>query len=269
MAQSLSMICPYARIDGCDYWQFTSSGDVWKEKVSQYDHVLYTSEIQQLGIVDFSSMENSTMIPIIQFRAFHPDLHNVFLHGQSVKSPLDDYHSTIAFAAHQLGMDKAKTRSLYTDSVYEKIWYYTLWESEKKFLIDTFSMCGLDVRNEFTAWVRRGAFMHSGNHPKAQTIYDMALLIARKISGDRAVDSGIIPHDTLVQAPIYPVFPEIAERFGVSGGSYFFKGVSYRVFSLDEFIEGSFDAYDRAGKEHLQGNSPHLSIVMQTIEAFA
>ncbi|WP_159086401.1 WcbI family polysaccharide biosynthesis putative acetyltransferase [Burkholderia mayonis] len=265
--QSLSMICPHVKVDACDYWGFQANSDFWRQQVATYDQIIVNPEIQQLGIVDFSALPNVTLLPAIQFRAYHPDLQNVFHDGKSVKTPLDDYHSTIIFAAYKLGCTAAQTKTFFNEKTYEALRYFALWDIERTFLLDRYAEHGLDLAPELSKWVRGGSFMHSMNHPKAHALYDVALKVATKVAGDRVIDSGIVPHDTLVQGPVYPVFPELAERFGAGRGNYLFKGMNYTLLTLEEFIEGSFAAYANFDKDQLLGNSPHLASALQTIEA--
>jgi|ERR1700679_931891 hypothetical protein len=105
LANSLALLCPHADINMCDYWSFKAAPDAWRNKIPEYDQLIINPEIQELGLIDFSAMANVTWVPAIQFRAFHPDLLNVFHAGQSVKSPMDDYHSVLIFAAYKLGFD--------------------------------------------------------------------------------------------------------------------------------------------------------------------
>ncbi|WP_196486720.1 WcbI family polysaccharide biosynthesis putative acetyltransferase [Burkholderia thailandensis] len=267
MMLSLAMMCPDVKVDACDYWGFQANSEFWRQQIPTYDHIVVNPEIQQLGIVDFATMPNATMLLAIRFRAYHPDLQNVFHDGKSVKTPLDDYHSTIVFAAYKLGCTIGQARALFNEAIYDALQYFSLWDIERKLFLDMYAEYGWDLSSELSRWTRGSAFMHTMNHPKAHALYDVALMVARKVAGDRVVESGIVPHDTLVQAPVYPIYPELAERFGAGRGSYLFKGMNYQLLTLDAFIEGSFDAYAAFDKNQLHGNSPHLASALHIIEA--
>lgn len=265
MTHSLSLICPHAKVESCDYWGFQHSADFWRQHIRVYDHIIAIPEFQRLGIVDLEAMPNVLMMPAVYFRAYHPDLQYVFHAGKPVKSPLDDYHSTIVFAAYQHGCSVARTKALFNEKTYDALCYFSQWEREKKDFLDRYAEYDLDFSPELSRWTRAGAFMHSVNHPKAHALHDVALKVAKKVAGDAVVESGIVPHDTLVRLPVFPIFPELAERFGVEHGSYLFKGADYDLLTLDEFIEASFAAYANFGKSELYGNSPHLTRALQMI----
>ena len=112
--------------------------------------------------------------------------------------------------------------------------------------------------------------MHSMNHPRINAVYDLSVKIAKKLHDGLIVDSEIKPHDNLTVGPVYPIFPEIAERFGVGKGSYFFKpGSSYRVLDLEQFVEGSYRAYHEFDNDTLRANNPHYEVVARLVEEAA
>jgi hypothetical protein len=158
---------------------------------------------------------------------------------------------------------------LFTAQVYEKLGFFAIWEQEKRAMLESFGAYALDVRSDFVRWMRRGGFMHTKNHPKIEALYDIAIKVAEKLQGGRVVESGIRPHDNLIVAPIFPVYPEIAERYGVDSGSYFFKTFGeYRVFDLDEFISKSYAIYEHYPVDELVVHSPHYDIGMNmTLES--
>jgi hypothetical protein len=87
------------------------------------------------------------------------------------------------------------------------------------------------------------------NHPKAHVVGD----IARRL----LTESGITPEpveiqdylgDELTQDVIWPIYPAVAERFGLTG-SYLFKAKSRGeefpvLYDLPGFIAASFSIYD-------------------------
>jgi hypothetical protein len=270
LANCLALLCPHADVDMCDIWLFQDGADTWRTKILEYDQLIINPEIQGLGLVDFSTLSNVIWVPALSFRAFHPDLQNVFHAGQSVKTPMDDYHSVIVFAAYKLGLDEKDTAALFRRDVYEDLGFFSIWDDEKQCLLTSFAKYGLDVRPEFVNWMRQGPFMHSMNHPKIHALYDLAVKVACKIPGAVIVRTDFAPQDNLVAASVYPVYPEIADRYGVGRGSKVFKvAYSYKVISLEEFISGSFSAYRSFEAEDLQGNSPHFDRAIQLIMAAA
>ncbi|WP_176057004.1 WcbI family polysaccharide biosynthesis putative acetyltransferase [Paraburkholderia sp. BCC1876] len=263
LGNCLSLLCPQVDIDTCDIWRFRSERSEWLSRIADYRHLIFNPELQEMGLLDSIPLDNVTFVPGFDFRGFHPDLAYVTREGVVIKSAMDDYHSLIVATAYRRGLTPDSAKQLFAASTYQKLGYFSIWESEKKMLVDRFSAHGLDVRAEFVKWMREGGFMHSKNHPKIGAIYDVASKVARKLQGDAVVEAGIRPHDNLVVAPIFPIYPEIAERYGVRTGSYFFKGFdSYRPFHLDEFIASSYDVYSGYPVEELEVHSPHYEKAM-------
>lgn len=81
--------------------------------------------------------------------------------------------------------------------------------------------------------------MHSVNHPAIEVVYDIAACLLAREGVDRR--AGVVPHDNLMNGPIYPVFDEIAEHLSITG-SYLFKlPAQYRCIDLPTFIDQSYD----------------------------
>jgi hypothetical protein len=115
-----------------------------------------------------------------------------------------------------------------------------------------YGMYGLDVRDLFLEWARKGLVPHSVNHPTIAMLSDLARLMARKV-GLPLVDHNLLPHDNLANGPIFPVYPEIAMELGLACGSYRFKEVNhYSILSLEQFIERSFERYLEVAPQKLR-----------------
>ena len=259
-------MCPDVDVESCDFWKFKSDADHWQSVIDNYEQLIVIPEAQGLGVVDFSILPNVTWVPGFSFCGFHPDLSYVAHGNTAVKSPMDDYHSIIIFAAFNKGLSESETHRLFCANFYDKLGFFSIWESEKKALFESFDSVGLNIRANFVQWMRSGCFMYTTNHPRINAIYDVANLVAVKIKKREIINCGIIPHDNLTVAPIFPVYPEIAERYGLSPGSYFFKSFfSYRVFDLDEFIEGSFKVYRNYNSGDLRAGNPFYNNAIKLI----
>ena len=116
-------------------------------------------------------------------------------------------------------------------------------------------------------WSRRGAFMHVINHPKVFVLGD----IARRL----LTESGVEPQpvavedyldDELARDVVWPLYPPVAELFGLTG-SYLFKskprGAAFpQLYDLAGFVEASFAIYDALGAEALA--CPRVETWIQT-----
>ncbi|RZF26927.1 hypothetical protein EVC45_25060 [Paraburkholderia sp. UYCP14C] len=235
----------------------------WKSKLGEYSQVILNPLFRHE--LDLSGTDHVTFVPSFYFQGFHPDLTYVRCDGVPVKSPMDDYHSVIIAVAFRKGLTESEARRLFVGDVYERLGYFSMWDAAKQEFIQNFDAYGLNVRSEFSGWMRRGGFMHSVNHPKIDAIYDVAAKVAKMLKGDDYIQSAFRPHDNLAVAPVFPVYPEIAERYGLDCGSYLFKSFPYKFFGLDEFIAGSYEAYRKFPVDGLEIQSLYYERAMNLI----
>lgn len=188
-------------------------------------------------------------VPHVVYAAFHPDI--TYLerrHGTRVFTPLLDYNSIIAVAAYRLGLDVTQTVRLYNAYVYQALGYFDLQASSGRSLISDFRHHGIDLSEALPRWLQvPEPFMYSMNHPRSFVLADVALEACRTAGltvGRRFSHPAALP-DRLAEWVIYPVFPEIAERFGKVGGSGFaLTAEQHKTLSLDEYVEQSFIQYE-------------------------
>jgi hypothetical protein len=148
----------------------------------------------------------------------------------------------IAFAAFNAGFDAARTRRLFRREVFDMCGYFARWDGERDQLLRTFSMYGLDLSSHFRKWSRGESFMYGIDHAKARPIHDIAHAFLVQQGLDIS-ETDIIPADTIANGACYPIYPEIGEALGIKG-SYMFKlPHTYKLISLEQFIELSFNAY--------------------------
>lgn len=262
LANCLSIICMHVKIEICDVHKFRSNTKYWKSRARDFQQIIvdpnFTDIIKQLNF------EMITFIPAFQFKSFHPD--STYLLSQDediIKSPAGDYHSIIIFVAFKSGIPENMVKNFFNIDIYNKIGFLKTWDAEKLFLLDSFNMHGWDLQEDFIKWVRMGLFMHSGNHPRIDVIYDIALKIAKKITIGAVIDSRIVPHDNLLIGEVFPIYPEIADYYGISSGSYFFKSRGYeQIFTLDEFIAKSYAMYKKFDVDKCTVYNSHYHEVM-------
>lgn len=199
------------------------------------------------------------LFPTIVFPAFHPDTvyagHVADLASQKLApSPMGQYHSAIALTAHRLGLSVDQAATLYREDVFARLGYLELWNSSVQGLLDSGTFVGFNLEREMVRWARRGDFMYVMNHPKACVIGD----IARRLLDE----SGLRPEpveveaylgDELAQDVVWPVYPGIAQAYGLTG-SFLFKakprGKAFpRLYDLPGFIAASFAIYDGLSRE--------------------
>lgn len=251
LANSLSLLGPGAQVDACNLWQLKKRARHWRARLGDYDHLFLDPMVRDFGLTDLEDRPNLTSMPAVIFGGFHPDLCYI-PHGKGyLKSALDDYHSLIAVTAYRQGCTVAQTLPLFRADIYRKLGYFELWNAQRAQLMADFNAVGWDLGEEFLAWVRQGVFMHSPNHPHIEVLHGMARRALLRAFGT-VRESGFLPHDNLANGAAFPVYPDIAERFGMRGGSYFFKPIdAYRVMDLEAFVADCFARYARCDRDVL------------------
>ncbi|KQT90631.1 hypothetical protein ASG59_01780 [Methylobacterium sp. Leaf466] len=193
--------------------------------------------------------------PTLVFQAYHPDMvyagPMTTLAGMKLApSPLGFYHSAIALFAYRLGLDAGQTVRLYREDVFRRLGYLAGWDDAVRDLLANADGVGFPLGADLVRWARRGAFMHLLNHPKAFVLGD----IARRL----VMESGLTPEpvavedylgDDLARDVVWPIYPPIAEAYGLTG-SYLFKarprGEAFpTLYDLRGFIDASFALYAR------------------------
>ena len=198
----------------------------------------------------------TVLFPTIVFSAFHPDM--VYAGRiedlsdlKLARSPLGQYHSAIALCAHRLGLDAARAAGLFREDVFRHLGYLDHWDLAVGELSGSAAALGFGLEREISRWSRRGAFMHVVNHPKAFVIGDLARrLMTESGLSPEAVEIEDYIGDELARDVVWPVYPPIAEVYGLTG-SYLFKakprGEAFpSLYDLPEFLTASFALYDAA-----------------------
>jgi hypothetical protein len=191
--------------------------------------------------------------PRIYFEAFHPDLTYVQSGGAFVQSPMVDYNSKIVFFAYLRALSVDDTLRLFNADMYEALGYLNLWTASKEVLFTELRATDFPTDELFGEWVPLGCFMHSINHPKLQVACTVARTLLERLGLEVQIRH---PEDYLVDflgvhGPVWPVYPEIASRYGLEGHLYFkvASASPAQFIGLKDFISGSFQAYAQHPKE--------------------
>lgn len=234
--------------------------------LSGYDHVY--SQLFPSGLIpggDIAALREREprlkLFPTIVFPAFHPDMVYVgdladLATQRLVPSPMGQYHSAIALAAFRTGLSVDEAVRLFRSDVYARLGYLDSWDACMRELLAAATAVQFGLEREAVRWARRGNFMHVINHPRAFVIGD----IARRL----LTESGLSPQhvsveeylgDELARDVIWPVYPPVAEIYGLEG-SYLFKakpksGAFPRLHDLPGFVGESFAIYAARRPEEL------------------
>lgn len=247
IAYAMKLIDPTARVD-----HFSAIGRTYADiellakTLATYDYVFShefpSGQVRGGGSDELCGLLDKTVLfPAVTFAAFHPDL--VYLLDETrghapTQGPVGPYHSAIAVFAFRRGLSLAEAHALFNRNVFETLGYFDVWNAAaEEFIETTKRKYDMDLSTELTNWARRGVFMYSLVHPKPFVLFDIAKkLFARQGLDVPAINLDYYTIDDLSRAEIFPVYPPIAEWFGVPG-SYTFKLENYHLSSdVGDFI---------------------------------
>jgi hypothetical protein len=206
-------------------------------------------------------LRGSIWFPSLVFTAYHPDLILIFdasKGNQLLNCPTGPCHSALAFFAYRAGLPVEAALRLFRHEVFAALGYFEVWQGAAEALLEQGRQFGLDLRGEFLRWARHGCFMYSVNHPKPYVLYDIARLLLRAVGRPSgAIDFDTYAVDDIVRGYVFPVYPEIAEFYGISG-SYIFKTSHYklarslgRFWDLPGYVEDCYRIYARYRPDQL------------------
>jgi Polysaccharide biosynthesis enzyme WcbI len=206
---------------------------------------------QQNSVLERLSVRPSKIleIPEIFFDAFHPDMTYVQLtNGALQESALGHYHSRISLWCFLNGLSTEQCLKLFNGTTYQSLGYFGKHEHALEELRNDIEKCGLDMAPLKRILTHKDAFMHTFNHPKLSLLAALSQSIIFKLELPTVMQQEEVSQvlrDVLLEAgPIYPIYPEIAEFFGVEG-SYYSRRQDGRILSLFDFTYESFEIYKR------------------------
>ncbi|MGD1067631.1 MAG: GSCFA domain-containing protein [Vulcanimicrobiaceae bacterium] len=191
---------------------------------------------------------NEILYPRAFYNAFHPDCVRLDSLAPAVMS--GRHHSTLVLYGWHRGLSVAQTIALFNERVFEALGFFDYAPASDRVLIDEGDACQLDLRDMLPAWRRRGAFMHTINHPKLRVLADFARAIMRRAEIDVLVpdvESFVI--DPLQGDGVWPVYPELGARWGLPGAYAFMRGydpkfhLSPELLDLETYVARSFEVY--------------------------
>ncbi|MEA2832224.1 MAG: hypothetical protein QOG66_426 [Methylobacteriaceae bacterium] len=199
-------------------------------------------------------LRDAIQLPTLTFTGFHPD--QVFIYDRvkgdqaPIIGPLGPYHSGLAFFAYRAGLPVEAALRLFNRDVFDTVGYFDVWNGATEAFLQEGQRFSLDFREDLLRWSRRGCFMYSNIHPKPFVFYDFARQLMRRAGVPlNTVNFDDYAIDDLVRGFVYPVYPEIAEHYGIQG-SYIFKGAHFsfgtdvgEFWDLRQFVTDCYRAY--------------------------
>lgn len=252
LVDCLNLLCDDVQVMGEMIPVRESRISKFRKSLSSFDLIITNhGTANEFGFADILPAEKIRYIPPLNFDAYHPDICYLVSRGRRVASPIGDYNSLLAFTAASAALDIEAALSLYNRRIYHKAGYFAGWEPAREGLIKSFKHDGIDIEQAFLGWARNGTFMYSTNHPKIHVLMDVArgFLRANRLP---FTDCDYLPKDELASGPVFPVYPEIAEHFGVHGDYHFKRYNQYKRMGLRQFVGESLEIYRRIGVENIE-----------------
>ena len=263
IVQAMGLLAPQARVDLVPMSRLGRDPrtlDAFAARLRGYDHV-FSQPFAPGFFPDGGSdalaalLPGMRLFPAIVFSAFHPDAIYVgdlasMAATRLTPSPLHTYQSAIALFGHLRGLPAERIVPLYRAEVFERLGYLAGWDPAAEDLLAASRAVGLDLSGELLRWIRGGAFMHTINHPRLAVLGDVAarlLTEAGLTPAPDAVESYLA--DELLDGVIWPIYPAIAEVYGLPGSTTFKRrgrpGAPPRLLDLPEFVAESVALYRR------------------------
>lgn len=191
---------------------------------------------------------NNKLIPVpnLYFTAFHPDLTYCTSKIDRSRYTIPNYNSQIILFAFENNLNIRQTLSLFSVDVFKQLGYFNRWDSDYRSLKNIFLQSDISYKEFdrfFNIIKRNGVFMHSVNHPKIDVLTQLTRILVNKFDSNIIFDDYTfnIP-DVLINNYVFPVYPEIADKFSLNG-NYSWSIADKNFNDLKSFIEFSFESY--------------------------
>jgi Polysaccharide biosynthesis enzyme WcbI len=260
VSKCLRALHPCGRVETCsllDMRRDFENEDRFLAYIRTFDFVI-TQHFSDdfLGMLDSDAvceaLPRTLILPSILFSAFHPDI--VLVRrlkqdgsvGSIIQSSLSDYQSALVVYGYVQGLAVERINMLFNEDNYHALGYTNMWSEAELYLIQIWQALGWPITPYYMRWVRQGIFMYTSNHPKLYVLADIARMILERCQvkfEDYPIEESLV--DPLVARSIWPVYPFIADAYGVRGSMNFRAGDpsnSVNLFqNLSEFVQSSYE----------------------------
>ena len=185
--------------------------------------------------------------PPIIFRGFHPDCVYVMREGQATDGLVGPYHSALLCAAWAEGLPPERAARLFNAFAYAALGYVDAFDQAAALLDGQARRHGFDL----SAFLEAPAapFMHTVNHPRIEILQAVAAQTLDLAGVARSMTASM-PDDDLAQGPIWPAYPELAQR-----GGWAQAPASWDPHDMEGAARRAYEALDRLGDRSL-GEAP-------------
>lgn len=238
-----------ANLDVAQKWLGTERNDAFCTFLRDSDMLLLGSE-NEAEFAEYASGKDVISIPYFYFRGFHPDSFHLGVGNRPLPSVLGtgNLHSRIVAAAFLLGLPQKSAVEGFHTATYDRIGYFSLFPSERQNLLERFGAKHIDLKQSFESWHASGNFLYTYNHAKAfvfndillEALSDRYLDVSQRQAAQRALAA--VP-DYLEPSIRWPVYPDIAARYGIESDFLWRTGVTAGPVSmtLEDFVARTFE----------------------------
>lgn len=185
--------------------------------------------------------------PPIIFRGFHPDCVYVMRDGRAMDGIVGPYHSALLCAAWAEGLPMERAARLFNVFAYAALGYFGAFDEAAALLEPRARRHGFDLSAFLNA--PAAPFMHTVNHPRVEILQSVAVQ-ALDLAGIARSPTAPLPDDELAQGPIWPAYPELAQR-----GGWAPTPASWSPSDIGAVARQAYEALDKLGDRSL-GEGP-------------
>ena len=188
----------------------------------------------------------------IHFTGLHPDLTYFGSFRRRFHSPLGDYHSRIALLCYLNGIGQQDCLARFNATTYKRQGYFDAFEASATELRRRDAAVDIRFAETFVEATRHVQTLYSVNHPTSTAIVALAGCIADHlgVAGRFAADRF---SNALSDGARWPIYPEVREanRLPYETEFLFRGGTHAPAYTLEEFVAGSYRAYEAYGRQVL------------------
>lgn len=234
----------------------------WAQRIAECD-LLLTQPLKSAAVGALRSdllartVPNILYWPRIFFTGFQPDIVVLSsLNRADAWPPGGVFHSAIILGCFLSGIPEHRVRPLFNAYVYAKLGFFPDWKKTKAEFIESVLPPTPESAAEGERWFNSGCFMYTNNHPNRLITYS----VARHLAKSNSLKWTDVPVETLPDplevGVIWPIYPEIAERIGLRGGTTIRLAKTQtepdRWVQMEEFIAMAYKFYAGTPKSALE-----------------
>ena len=193
------------------------------------------------------SAPSQLRLPVVYFSAFYPDTCMLMQHstGQLLLNP--PISSAITVWAWQRGLLPQDVPALFNKNVFGALGYFDRWATSVEHLRRSFAVAGwAHAFDRFFLNIQRtGNFMHTFNHPKVHVLTGIAKMLAAHLGAGEEVFARQLDVQDILADVTWPLYPDVADAYGLPGGSYQWRWYGEHQTSVLAYAETSYAAYAR------------------------